>query len=221
MNKKILISPSLLACKKGYEKEQIDILTSLYVDYIHFDVMDGEFVNNTSFSIEEFRKIKEITTLPLDVHIMVFNPKVYIQEYASSGASNITFHYEALESDEQRIEALEMIRSYGLKAGISIKPNTPVEVLKPLLNHLDLVLIMSVEPGLGGQSFIEKSLEKISSLRTMIDQERKNILIEVDGGINEYTSKYCVEAGVDILVAGSYLFHKEDVEKRIKLLKGE
>lgn len=219
MKRKILISPSLLACKKGKEEEQINILTTLGADYLHFDVMDGEFVPNTSFTIEEFKKIKEITSLPLDVHIMVYNPKVYISEYAASGASIITFHYEALEDDERRIEALEMIRSLGVKAGISLKPETDPSLLKPLLKYLDLILVMSVEPGKGGQTFIESSLEKITYLRKLIDESKYDILLEVDGGINDETGLKVKKAGIDVIVAGSYLFHKDDVNKRIELLK--
>jgi len=217
--KKILIAPSLLACKKGEEKEQIAILTSAGADILHFDVMDGKFVPNVSFSEEDYLYVRSFCRLPMDVHIMVENPMNYVDFYGRNGAKILTFHYEALNDDKERIAVLKMIRSYSMLAGISIKPQTNPIVLLPLLKYIDVILIMSVEPGKGGQAFLQESLEKISYFREIIDEKKLPILIEVDGGINEITGKSAVQAGADILVAGSYLFHKEDVQERIESLK--
>lgn len=219
MKRKVFIAPSLLACQKGKEDEQIQILNNLGVDYFHFDVMDGKFVPNTSFSTDDFIYIKSISPLPIDVHLMVNDVFEYVNSYISLGADIITIHYEALKDDEERIRALELIRLHHVKAGISIKPNTDYKVLLPLLKHLDLILVMSVEPGKGGQAFIENSLEKIKNVKRIIDESNYNILLEVDGGINNVTGRKAFEAGVDILVAGSYLFHKEDIKERVALIK--
>ncbi len=219
MKRKVYIAPSLLACQKGKEDEQIQILNNLGVDYFHFDVMDGKFVPNTSFSTDDFIYIKSISPLPIDVHLMVNDVFGYVNSYISLGADIITIHYEALKNDEERIRALELIRSHHVKAGISIKPNTDYKVLLPLLKHLDLILVMSVEPGKGGQAFIESSLEKIKNIKRIIDESNYNILLEVDGGINNVTGRKAFEVGADILVAGSYLFHKEDIKERVALIK--
>lgn len=217
--KEILVAPSLLACKKGEEKEQIRTLTFAGADILHFDVMDGKFVPNLSFTKEDYLYVRSFSTLPMDVHIMVENPDDYVDFYGKNGVKILTFHYEALESDEERRALLKKIRSYSMLAGISIKPQTEPDVLLPLLSDIDVILIMSVEPGKGGQAFIMDSLEKIRYLRRIINIQHLPILIEVDGGINNETGKLAASAGADMLVAGSYLFHKEDVKERIAALK--
>ena len=219
--KKVFIAPSLLACKKHEEQEQISLLTACGADYLHFDVMDGKFVPNTSFSYEDYLYIHSFSSLPMDVHIMVENPEEYLDFYGKNGAKILTFHYEALKTDEERRKVLKKIRSYSMLAGISLKPNTPSEVLLPLLDDIDVILIMSVEPGKGGQAFLPASLDKIQFFRTLIDEKKLPILIEVDGGINNITGKEARDKGADILVAGSYLFHKDDVQERMLLLKGK
>jgi ribulose-phosphate 3-epimerase len=178
--------------------------------------MDGKFVPNTSFSLEDLALMRKETNLFLDVHLMIENPEVHFMDYVNNGADLVTIHYEAT-SDLSSL--IRNIKNSGVKVGVSIKPKTEVEVLFPYLKELDLVLVMSVEPGFGGQSFIPGALEKIEKLRKEIDNNQYNCLIEVDGGINNETGDLCKESGVDVLVAGSYLFGKEDILKRIDDLK--
>ena len=154
-----------------------------------------------------------------DVHIMISDPKKYAPEFIKSGADYLTFHYEALNSDKEVEEVIDLIHSLNGKAGLSVKPNTPVEVVDKFLSKLNLVLVMSVEPGFGGQSFIPGALDKIAHLRKVIDEKKYNCLIEVDGGINAETGKLCKDAGVDVLVAGSYLFGHDDLKERMESLR--
>ncbi len=218
---KIKVAPSLLACHVGEEEKEMQRLTLSGADWLHFDVMDGKFVPNTSFSEEDFRRISSFSSLPMDVHIMVEDPFSYLSFYGNEKAHVLTFHYEALQNDEERWKMIREIHGFSMKAGMSIKPNTPVEVVYPFLKELDVILIMSVEPGFGGQAFLPIALDKIRALRKEIDQRGYSTLIEVDGGINQKTGEEVRLAGADVLVAGSYLFHKEDVETRIHDLKGE
>lgn len=217
--KEVLIAPSILSADFSKLGDEIRLVENLGADYLHFDVMDGHFVPNISFGVPVLESISRIHDMVNDVHIMISEPKEYIKKFAAAGADIITFHYEACADDEEVREVIDLIHSYGVKAGLSIKPKTPVEVLDPFLKDLDLVLIMSVEPGFGGQSFIPDALTKISYLRYLIDSQDYDCLIEVDGGINEKTGHMCAEAGVDILVAGSYLFGKADIKERMESLK--
>ncbi len=219
MRKDIYIAPSLLACQKGHEEEQLTLLEKCGADFLHFDVMDGKFVSNISFNEDDFIFVRNMTDMIKDVHIMVEDVFYYIEQYASLGADIITFHYEALRNDEQRLKALYTIRSHNIKAGISIKPNTSPEVLLPLLEFVDLILVMSVEPGAGGQKFIPESVQKLNYLRNIIDDSGYDILLEVDGGINEETGHIALNAGANVLVAGSYLLHQSDTKERIANLK--
>ena len=210
----LIVAPSLLAAKDIVkEAKQIENLENLW---LHFDVMDGKFVPNTSFSLEDLLTMKKETSLYLDVHLMIEEPEVHFMDYVNNGADLITIHYEATNDLGSLIKA---IKESGVKVGVSIKPKTNVEVLTPYLKDLDLVLVMSVEPGFGGQSFIPSALDKIEFLRKEIDNNNYNCLIEVDGGINKETGELCKKAGVDVLVAGSYLFGKEDILERIEDLK--
>lgn len=212
--KNYIIAPSLLAAKDILkESKQIENLENIW---LHFDVMDGKFVPNTSFSLSDLNLIRTNTKLFLDVHLMIENPEVYFNDYVVNGADLVTIHYEATNDLKSLIKA---IKDKGVKVGVSIKPKTDVELIIPYLKDIDLVLVMSVEPGFGGQSFITSSLDKIAKLRKEIDDNNYKCLIEVDGGINNETGKLCKEAGVDILVAGSYLFGKEDILDRINDLK--
>ncbi len=212
--KKYIVSPSLLACKDMLkEVSEIENIQDLW---LHFDVMDGKFVPNTSFSVSELDVLNKNTSLFLDVHLMIENPKNYVLDYVNAGADLITFHYEACDDLD---ELIDYLHSLNVKVGVSIKPKTDPSVLDKYLHKLDLVLVMSVEPGFGGQSFLESAVSKISYLRNKIDELKLDTLIEVDGGINDVTSSLCKNAGVDVLVAGSYLFGKKDIINRIEGLK--
>lgn len=216
--KTVYVAPSLLAVDKNNFKSAIDQVIKLGAKYIHFDVMDLEFIGHTSFSYDDFKKIKPMHRVTNDVHLMVAKPYEYAREYAKLGADIITIHYEALKDDTLRFDCIDAIKKLGVKVGISIKPKTPVEKVLPFLHLVDLVLIMSVEPGLGGQSFMEGALDKIRKCHEYIELNKLKTLIEVDGGINETTGPLCREAGVDILVAGSYLFNHEDIKERYQKL---
>lgn len=218
MKRKIYISPSLLAADKNNLVSESLKVQKLGCKYIHFDVMDGIFVPAINFGLETLKDLHNKHKMINDVHIMVHNPLVLASAYAKTGADIVTFHYEALDNDVQRDATINTIRLNGAKVGMSIKPNTPVDVILPFLHKLDLVLIMSVEPGKGGQKFIEESLDKIKICRKYIDKNKLKTLIEVDGGINEETAKKVIEAGADILVAGSYLYGHDDIKERYKKL---
>ena len=212
----VKISPSLLSCDFAYLMEGIDTMTRAGADYLHYDVMDGHFVPNISFGYSILKNIRDITDLYLDVHLMISDPQKYAQNFIDSGASLITFHYETMNPND--IDSfIDFLHSKNVDAGISIKPNTPVEVLKPYLDKIDLVLVMSVEPGFGGQSFMESSLDKIEAL-SKLKGDRK-YLIEVDGGINQETGPKCIEKGADVLVAGSYLFNAQDKKKAMDAIR--
>ena len=217
--KDVYIAPSILAADFRKLGEEIALVESLGAEYLHFDVMDGHFVPNISFGVPVLESISKCHQMINDVHIMISEPKKYIEKFADAGADIITFHYEACEDQDEIQDVIDMIHSYGIKAGLSIKPNTPVEVIQPFLEDLELVLVMSVEPGFGGQSFIPEALDKISYLRKIIDLNGYLCLVEVDGGINDKTAKLCREAGVDILVAGSYLYGHDDIKERVESLR--
>ena len=215
----VRIAPSILSADFNKLGDEIKLIEKLGAEYLHFDVMDGHFVPNISFGVPVLKNIAHMHHMVNDVHIMIAEPKKYIEKFASAGADIITFHYEACADDTEVKEVIDLIHQYHVKAGISIKPNTKVEVLDPFLGDLDLVLVMSVEPGFGGQSFIPSALDKIAYLRKAAEQNGFKYLIEVDGGINAETGKLCKDAGVDILVAGSYLFGHEDIKERMESLR--
>ena len=215
--RKIKVSPSLLSANFASLKEDLMKVESC-CEMIHLDVMDGSFVPNISFGIPVIKSIRNATNLFFDTHLMITHPKKYIHEFAISGSDSITFHLEACNDLEEVIETIELIKKENKKVGISIKPNTPVETIYSLLlrEDIDLVLIMSVEPGFGGQKFMKNSLPKIRELRKFIDENKLNTLIEVDGGIQSETASLVIEAGVDILVSGSYLFNSENFAKSVE-----
>lgn len=185
-------------------------------DYIHFDVMDGVFVNNISYGIPVLKSVSGVAQIMLDVHLMIVDPEKYIRQFAESGADIITFHYEAT-SDCGKV--IDLIHSYGKKAGVSVKPNTPVSVLYPYLDKIDMILVMTVEPGFGGQGFIYETLEKISELKAVLEKKAMDIPIQVDGGINDKTASKVKKCGASVLVAGSYLFNAADMKNAVELLR--
>lgn len=217
MNK--FVSPSLLSADKNRLLEEIQTVEKYGAEYLHWDVMDGRFVPNTSYTVEQVQQFARKHKMINDVHIMVSDPEVEAPLFAKNGADIVTFHIEAVKSIDEANKIIDELHSLNCKAGISIKPATGVEDIKPLLGKIDLALVMSVEPGKGGQKFMPMALDKIKELRELIDKNNYGCLIEVDGGINAETGKLCREAGVDILVAGSYIFGHEDVKERIESLR--
>lgn len=208
------ISASLLSCRDNLENS-VKELNDLDIDYIHLDIMDGEFVSNKSFTYEEIKKIVEYSKKPFDVHLMVRDIDDYIYQYAMLNTEYITFHYETLND----INLIKKVKNYGIKCGISVKPNTDVELLYELLPSIDMVLIMSVEPGKGGQQFIDKSLNKINKLSNYIKNNNLNVIISVDGGINKDIAKKCTESGANMLVIGTSLINSVDKKDYIKECK--
>ena len=191
---------------------EIKKISSLGADYIHMDIMDGNFVPNISFGPDVVKSLRVLTTVPFDVHLMIDSPHKYIKQFAEAGANIITFH---LESNCNILETIKLIKSYNIKAGLSIKPNTPAEKIMPYLNSIDLALIMTVEPGFGGQKFMRNQLEKSKTIR----ENSKNILIEIDGGVNGETIKEIKKYPVDICVAGTYIFKAPDIKEAINSIK--
>jgi ribulose-phosphate 3-epimerase len=217
----IHLAPSLLAADFSSLNADVKRMVDQHVTYLHYDIMDGHFVPNISFGAPVVASISKRFQVIHDVHLMIEKPRDYFDAFIQAGANLITFHHEVGNDEKTMLSWIQYLHQHQVKAGISIKPNTPVEVLKPFILHADLFLIMSVEPGFGGQTFLPSALGKIQTLRTLIDQSKANALIEVDGGINAETAKVCREAGVDILVAGSYLFNHPDLKLAIQSLLHE
>ena len=198
--KKPIVSTSILGATPANAAKEIKKIKDAKLSWIHFDVMDGKFVKNVSFDTPFLKQLCDGLELIKDVHIMINEPINRIEEYKDCGADYLTFHYEACKDDSEVQEVINKIHALNMKAGISIKPNTPSDKVFPFLKDLDLVLVMSVEPGYGGQKFIDHSIEKIALLRNEIDKNKYNVLISVDGGINDKTAPLCLNAGADILV---------------------
>lgn len=215
--REIIVAPSLLSADFSNLKEEINKVEKSKATWLHFDVMDGHFVPNISFGSKVLADISKVTDLFLDVHLMISDPLKYAIDFIKAGADLLTFHLEAIERSKIN-DLIGLIHQKGCLVGISIKPQTPVETLLPYLDKIDLVLIMSVEPGFGGQKFKEENLSKVRFLRKYIDDKKLKCLIEIDGGIDFDTGLRCKEAGVDILVAGSYLFGHHDMIGRIESL---
>ena len=214
-----IVAPSILSADFSKIGEEIVKVGAAGAQFIHLDVMDGRFVTNTTFGPELVASITPYCHgLVKDTHLMVVDAISVVDAYADAGSDIITFHLEAVSGVEGAMEAIEKIHRRGVKAGISIKPATAPDRLLPLLPYVDLVLVMSVEPGKGGQSFMENSLDKIAFLRNAIDGLGREIYLEVDGGINDKTGRLCVEKGADTLVAGSYIYGHEDYAERIRSL---
>ena len=211
-----LISPSILSANFNNLGKDILMLNQSEADWIHFDVMDGVFVPNISFGLPVIQHVKKIATKPLDVHLMIINPDPFIKPFRDSGADILTVHYEVCNHLRQTVEA---IHKAGMKAGVCLKPATPVYVLEDIINEVDMVLLMSVNPGFGGQEFIQNTIPKVIELRRLINEKKADVLIEVDGGINLETGKMLFEAGADVLVAGSFVFSAKDPIRTIHQLK--
>lgn len=215
-NKTTYIAPSILAADPNRIEDEIALIKTSKATFVHIDIMDGKFVRATTFDDDFVKRVIDVSDgLVKDVHIMVEEPWIIGPKFAKMGASIVTFHYEACGDDQVVFKTIEAIRDAGSKVGISIKPNTPVEVLNPFLDQIDLVLIMTVEPGAGGQSFMVDMMEKVKKLSSI---DGRKFLIECDGGIKDTTVSIVKEAGADVLVAGSYLFGHKDFKERVEIL---
>ena len=214
MNHKI--APSLLSADFGNLKADIDMVNKSEADWLHIDIMDGVFVPNKSFGFPVLEYVKNLSQKPLDVHLMITDPAKFIKEVRDSGAFMMNVHYEACIHLHRTIQ---QIKEAGMKAGVTLNPSSPISLLEDIINDVDMVLIMSVNPGYGGQKFIEHSIEKVKKLKELINSKNAKALIEVDGGINLTTGKQIVEAGADVLVAGNSVFKAENPAQMIHQLK--
>lgn len=213
----LIIAPSMLSLHFDDATHDLDELVKSAAKWLHFDVMDGHFVPNITFGADVLKGFKKRTKLFMDVHLMITNPAQYIPEFVKNGADMITFHYEAINDIEQCIQILSQIRTLNCQCGLVLKPATDVKVLKQALPYVDMILIMSVEPGFGGQAFQPSSLDKIVYLNEQRKKHHFDYRIEIDGGINNETAKLAIAAGCDTLVAGSYIF-KQDIIQGVNSL---
>jgi ribulose-phosphate 3-epimerase len=212
-----IIAPSILSADFLHLGKDIEMINSSQAEWVHIDVMDGVFVPNISYGIPVVKAVRKATTKLLDVHLMIVNPERYFEAFRNAGADILTFHYEA---SVHLNRSVAQVKELGMKAGVVLNPHTPVNVLSDILSELDLVLIMSVNPGFGGQKFIENTYQKVKTLKQMILATGKNILIEVDGGVDLSNAGKLVQAGADVLVAGNTVFSSSDPKETIaKLLK--
>ena len=210
------VSASVLSADMLNLEKEIRKMETSGIDMLHFDVMDGVFVNNITYGLSILDAVNKCTDMPLDVHLMIVDPLRYAERFANSGADIITFH---IESQSDTLETINAIKKAGAKVSLSVKPGTPVEKLYPYLPYLDMVLIMTVEPGFGGQSFIPETLDKVRKIREKITELGLDTDVEVDGGINAETADHVIEAGANVLVSGSYLFNAPDMAQAASLIK--
>ena len=211
-----LIAPSILSADFSNLKAACDLINNSEADWYHIDVMDGMFVPNISFGMPVIKSIKKHATKPFDVHLMIEDPDRFITDFKNAGADILTVHVEACRHLHRSLQA---IRVEGMKAGISLNPHTPVHVIENVIKDADLILIMSVNPGFGGQNFIAKTYDKIKAVRQMIDASNSNALIEVDGGVTDENARKLIDAGADVLVSGSYIFKSDNPTQTISALK--
>ena len=214
MNHKI--APSLLAADFLNLQRDVEMINGSEADWLHLDIMDGVFVPNISFGFPILEALKGVCKKPMDVHLMIVEPHKFINEVAATGAYMMNVHYEACTHLHRTIAA---IKESGMKAGVTLNPHTPVSLLEDIIHDVDMVLLMSVNPGYGGQRFIEHSIQKVKELKSLITRKKLSTLIEVDGGVNAETGKRLFEAGADVLVAGNYVFKSPDPVKTIRQLK--
>ena len=212
----VIVSPSLLSADFLHLSKDIEMVNRSQADWFHLDIMDGVFVPNISYGLPVVSQIKKMATKPLDVHLMIVQPERYVEAFHKAGADILTVHYETCTHLHRTIQ---QIKAQGMKAGVSLNPHTPVSLLEDVIEDIDVVLLMSVNPGFGGQSFIEQTINKIDKLKKLIMESNSHTLIEIDGGVNFETGKRLVNAGADALVAGSFVFNSPDPEANIKGLK--
>lgn len=212
----VIIAPSILAADFGHLQRDCKLVNNSKADWFHLDIMDGVFVPNISYGMPVINAINKIATKTLDVHLMIVEPDRYIETFKNLGADILTVHYEACTHLHR---TLQNIKNNGMKAGVAVNPHTSVSLLEDILLNVDLVLIMSVNPGFGGQSFIENTYKKIETLKKMREESGSNFIIEVDGGVNSINASKLIKSGADALVAGSFVFKSEDPTKIIEDLK--
>ena len=212
----VKIAASILASDFSRLGEEIKELDRVKVDFIHIDVMDGVFVPNISFGIPIIKSIRKLTNIPFDVHLMITEPSRFIEDFAKAGANIITVHYEA---DKHIDRTINYIKSFGVKAGVAINPGTPVSVLNDIIAEIDMVLIMSVNPGFGGQKYIKYASDKLKQVKELAISKNKDLLIQVDGGIVKENIGEVVACGANVIVAGSSVFKNDEIEKNINTLK--
>lgn len=212
----VIVSPSLLSADFLHLSKDIEMVNRSQADWFHLDIMDGVFVPNISYGLPVVSQIKKMATKPLDVHLMIVQPERYVEAFHKAGADILTVHYETCTHLHRTIL---QIKAQGMKAGVSLNPHTPVSLLEDVIEDIDVVLLMSVNPGFGGQSFIEQTINKVDKLKKLIMESNSHTLIEIDGGVNFETGKRLVNAGADALVAGSFVFNSPDPEANIKGLK--
>jgi ribulose-phosphate 3-epimerase len=211
-----LIAPSVLAADFANLQRDVEMINRSEADWFHIDIMDGVFVPNISFGMPVLRDIVKHATKTIDCHLMIVDPDRYVETFAKLGCNILTVHYEACTHLHR---TLQLIKSHGMKAGVALNPHTSVELLKDVIQDLDMVCLMSVNPGFGGQSFIENTYDKITQLKKIIDYKKSDTLIEIDGGVTDKNAKQLVDAGADVLVAGSYVFKSANQEATIKSLR--